>query len=143
MNSTKKADLMKELKVGRTMPIQLQIVAGTIYDVAYEDGREEGFAEGVRKGAESAMGKLEEAYSSGMQDANKVGSASFLACTALALHELYGFAALRCKRVIDLVSDKLLTTLHPAQWVEECRKIGVVIEDEDMLLELDGGIEDA
>lgn len=141
MNSKKKADLMKELKVGRTMPIQLQIVAGTIYDVAYEDGREEGFADGVRKGAESAMDKLEQAYSQGLQDANKVGSASFLACTALALHELYGFAALRCKRVIDLVSDKLLTTLHPSQWVEECRKIGVVIEDEDMLMDLDGGTE--
>lgn len=141
MSSTTKADLLKELKVSR-MPIQVQIMAGRLYDVAYESGREEGFAAGVRKGAESAMDKLEEAYTRGMQDANKVSSASFLACTAIALHELFGFASVRCKRVIDKVSDMLITTLHPSQWVEECRKIGVVIDDVDVLQELDGGAED-
>lgn len=141
MSNTTKADLLKELKVSR-MPIQVQIMAGRIYDAAYESGREEGFSTGVRKGAESALGKLEEAYTRGMQDANKVSSSSFLACTAIALHELYGFAALRCKRVIDKVSDMLLTTLHPSQWAEDCRKIGVVIDDVDVLSELDGGAED-
>ena len=135
MNNKTKADLMRELQVSR-MPIQVQIMAGKIFDVAHEAGREEGFSEGVRKGAESAMDKLEQAYSQGMQDANKVGSASFLACTALALHELHGFAAVRCKRVIDLVSEKLITTLHPSQWVEDCRKIGVIIDDMDILQEL-------
>jgi len=135
MKDKKKADLMKELGIKR-LPISLQIAYGTIYDEAYESGREEGFSEGVRKGAESALGKLEEAYTRGMQDANKVSSASFLACTAIALHDLYGFASVRCKRVIDKVSDMLITTLHPSQWVEECRKIGVVIDDMDVLQEL-------
>lgn len=136
MSSTTKADLLKELKVSR-MPIQVQIMAGRLYDVAYESGREEGFATGVCKGAESALDKLEEAYTRGMQDANKVSSASFLACTTVALHELFGFASVRLQRVIDRVSDLLLTTLHPSQWVEECRKLGVVIDDVDVLQELE------
>lgn len=129
-----KADFMKELKISR-YPIQVQIMAGRIYDQAYEAGREEGFNVGVCKGAESALNKLEDAYTRGMQDANKAGVSSFLACTAIALHELYGFAAMRCQRVIERVSDLLLTTLHPSQWVEDCRKIGVIIEDIDVLLE--------
>ena len=141
MKDKKKADLMKELGIKR-LPIALQIAYGTIYDEAYESGREDGFSEGVRKGAESALGKLEEAYTKGMQDANKVSAASFLACTTVALHELFGFASVRLQRVIDRVSHLLLTTLHPSQWVEECRKLGVVIDDVDVLQELEEGAED-
>ena len=129
-----KADLLKELKVSR-MPIQVQIMAGRIYDSAYEAGRAEGFSTGVRKGAESAMGKIEYAYSKGMREANEVSSISFLACTAIAVHKLFGFGEKRRQRLIDEVSHMLTTTLHPSQWIEECNKLGVVIEDMDVLQE--------
>lgn len=141
MKDTRKTDLLKELKVSR-MPIQVQIMAGRIYDAAYEAGRQDGFSTGVRKGAKSVVDKLDEAYTRGMQDANKVGSASFRACTAIALHELYGFASVRSQRVVDRIAHLLLTTLHPSQWIDECRKIGVVIDDIDVLQEWDGGAED-
>lgn len=142
MNEKTKADYKKSLKKAG-YPVGVMIGFDEIYNFAHEQGRMEGFETGVRNGAESALGKLEEAYTRGMQDANKVSSASFLACTAIALHELHGFASVRCKRVIDKISDMLITTLHPSQWVEECRKLGVVIDDEDVLQELDGGAEDA
>ena len=134
MNNKTKADLMRELQISR-MPIQVQIMAGKIFDAAHEAGREEGFSEGVRKGAESAMDKLEQAYSQGMTDANRVSSASFRACAALALHELYGFAAVRSQRVVDRIAEKLVMTLHPSQWADERRKIGVIIDDIDVLQE--------
>ena len=134
MKDTRKADLMKELGIKR-LPITLQIAYGTIYDEAYESGREEGFSAGVRKGAESAMSKLEEAYSRGMREANEVSAASFLACTAIAVHKLFGFGEKRRQRLIDEVTHMLTTTLHPSQWIEECRKLGVVIEDMDVLQE--------
>lgn len=129
-----KAELLKELKVSR-MPIQVQMIAGRLYDAGYESGREEGFSAGVRKGAESAMSKLEEAYSKGMREANEVSSAAFLACTAIAVHKLFGFGEKRRQRLIDEVAHMLTTTLHPSQWIEECRKLGVVIEDMDVLQE--------
>ena len=129
-----KADLLKELKVSR-MPIQVQIMAGRLYDEAYEAGRKEGFSSGVRKGAESAMDHLAEAYSRGQKEESEVNSAAFLACTAIATHRLYGFGEQRRQRLIDEVHHMLTTTLHPSQWIEECRKLGVVIEDMDSLLE--------
>ena len=137
-----KTDLLKELKVSR-MPITLQIQAGKIFDTAFEAGRQQGFSDGVRKGAESAFGKLEEAYDRGMREANEVSSASFLACTAIAVHKLFGFGEKRRQRLIDEVSHMLLTTLHPSQWVEECRKLGVVIDALDVLQEWEEGAEDA
>lgn len=136
-----KAECLKSLKISR-LPIALQVTAGRLFDEAYEHGRREGFEKGVRAGTESAMDKLEDAYSRGMHDANVTSSAAFLACASIALHELHGFAAVRCQRVIDRTAELLLTTLHPSQWVEECAKIGVVIDCIDSLIEYEGGTED-
>lgn len=130
-----KAECLKSLNISR-QPIAVQVMAGKLYDSGYELGQEDGYARGVRKGAESAVGKLAEAYEKGMRDANVSSSAAFLACACIALHELYGFAAVRCQRIVDRTAELMLTTLHPAEWVEECAKIGVVIEAIDVLKEL-------
>lgn len=135
-----KTDLLKELKVSR-MPITLQIQAGKIFDTAFEAGRQQGFSEGVRKGAESAFGKLEEACSSGIQYANRYNVAAFLACMSIALHDLYGFGAMRGQRTIDRISEMFLTTLHHSQWIEEVQKIGVEIDNLDVLQEIEGGMD--
>ena len=135
-----KADLLKELKVNR-MPISVQIQAGKIYDTAFEAGRQQGYNQGVRKGAESAFSKLEEAYSSGIRYANKYNATAFLACMSVALHDLYGFGAKRGQRAIDRISEMFLTTLHHSQWIEETQKIGVEIDNLDVLREADGGMD--
>ena len=135
-----KTDLLKELKISR-MPIALQIQAGKIFDKAFEAGRQQGFSDGVRKGEESALGKLEEACSSGIQYANRYNVAAFLACMSIALHDLYGFGAMRVQRTIDRISEMFLTTLHHSQWIEEVQKIGVEIDNLDVLQEIDGGMD--
>ena len=130
-----KAETLKALGVNR-MPISVQIMAGRLFDAGHELGCKEGFEKGVRKGAESAIDKLEEAYDKGAKDANATSSAAFLACASIALHELYGFAAIRCQRVVDRTAELMLKTLHPSEWVDECAKIGVVIDAVDVLKEL-------
>lgn len=118
------------------MPIAVQVMAGKLFDAGYNLGKQDGFSQGVRKGAESAIDRLGEAYDRGVKDANRTDSAAFLACASIALHELYGFAAVRCQRVVERTAELMLTTLHPSEWVEECAKIGVVIDELDMLREL-------
>lgn len=135
-----KTDLLKELKVSR-MPISVQIQAGKIFDTAFEAGRQQGYNQGVRKGAESALGKLEEACSSGIQYANRYNVAAFLACMSIALHDLYGFGAMRGQRAIDRISEMFLTTLNHSQWIGEVQKIGVEIDNLDVLQEIDGGMD--
>lgn len=135
-----KTDLLKELKVNR-MPISVQIQVGKIFDTAFEAGRQQGYNQGVRKGAESAFGKLEEACSSGIQYANRYNVAAFLACMSIALHDLYGFGAIRGQRAIDRISEMFLTTLNHSKWIGEVQKIGVEIDNLDMLQEIDGGMD--
>ena len=130
-----KDEFIRGLKISR-YPIAVQVAIGKIYDHAYEHGREEGYAQGVRRGAESAMDKLEESYVKGMDDAQKAGSALFLACVSIALHELHGFGVVRIQRVVDRAAHLMTTTLHTDELADKCAEMGVVIDDVDMLREL-------
>lgn len=134
-----KQEFIRQEQVNRRYPPTVQAMVGRLYDAAYKAGKHDGFRDGVRKGTESAISKLADAYSRGFQEAQEVDAATFLACMSLALHELHGFAAVRLRRVADRVAHLMKTTLHPSQWAEACAKIGVTIETVDALKELDEG----
>lgn len=122
------------------MPRLVQVLIGKIYDAAYEAGSADGFRRGVDEVAKRDEDIYRRMYDEGAHDANRLGSALFLAATCVALHEGFRFGAKRLKRVTERVGDLLIHTLTPSDLVKQCASFGVRIDyDED----IDGMEDDA
>lgn len=126
----KKQDFLRENNINRYGQL-MQVLVGRAWDAGHEEGRIAGFAEG----AKSVQSKFTDMYTAGSKDATEWMTSAYLACLSVALHRLYGFGAGRCQKVMDKVLDLLSTTLHPSDWAEECARIGVIIDDIDVLME--------
>lgn len=122
------------------MPKLVQVLAGRLYDAAFEAGRAEGFREGV----DAVAAKQEEIhrrmYDEGAKDANHFGSALFTAAACVALHEMFGFGAKRLNRVCEKIRDYLVSELTPTRLIRRCAEFGIKIDYAD---ELDGWEESA
>lgn len=81
-----KRDAVKDLT--RNMPALAQVNIGKAFD------------RGARLG-----------YSEGFKDANEFGSKTFIACTFLALHQVFGFGQQRLERLYPVIMEHLLDTL--------------------------------
>ena len=92
------------------------VIAGRAYDAGYKSGHYDGM-----KGA----------YIEGFVDANQYGSKMYIACSCLALRELYGFGPKRMQAVCDAIQHKLLTEIDISETIKRCQEeFGLVLEDE-------------
>lgn len=121
------------------MPITVQVMAGRLYDAAYEAGRNEGYRQGVDAVAEKEKDIYKAMYDQGVKDANHRGSAAFTVAACLVLHKLYGFGKSRLRRVADAIGDELIRMLDPADAVRQVRQWGIHIDyDDELAGEIDG-----
>jgi hypothetical protein len=92
------------------------VIAGKAYDAGYKNGHYDGM-----KGA----------YIEGFVDANEYGSKAVIACTCVALRDLYGFGQKRMQAVHDAIRHKLLTEIDISETIKRCQEeFGLVLEDE-------------
>lgn len=104
-----KREIMKQLG---SMSTYQQVIASRVYDAAYENGKADG-AEG--------------AYTQGFSDANRYACKTMIACSCLALHEVYGFGRDRMQRFGDAFRQKLLDVLDAHDAIKECEeRFGIV-----------------
>lgn len=128
-------DKKEFLRVNRVnqMPALVQVMAGRLYDAAYEHGKKEGY----RQGVEAYIAKQEDVhkrlYDQGAKDANHWGSAAFTAAACKVMHRLAGWGAIRLKRLVDGIGEELVGMIDPAELIKEVRGYGIRIEWEDML----------
>lgn len=107
-----KREVMQQLKGLSTYQ---QVIASRVYDAAYENGKKDG-----------AHG----AYTKGFSDANRYGCKVMIACSCLALHEVYGFGRDRMQRFADAFRQKLLDVLDAFDAIKECEeRFGIVFTD--------------
>lgn len=107
-----KKEIMQQLKGFSTYQ---QVVASRVYDAAYENGKKDG-AEG--------------AYTQGFSDANGYACKTMIACSCLALHEVYGFGRVRMQRFADSFRQKLLDVLDAHDAIKECEEhFGIAFTD--------------
>lgn len=118
------------------MPRVAQVLIGKLWDAAHEAGQAEGYRKGIDAVAREQEKIYTRMYEEGAKDATKRGSAAFSAAVCKALHELYGFGAVRCGRVVDEVAKQLVGMIDPAETIRELREWGVEIEWEDPLEEV-------
>lgn len=115
------------------MPRLVQVMAGRLYDAAFEAGRKEGY----RQGVDATIIKQEEVhraiYNQGAKDANHYGSAAFTAAACDVMHELFGFGTLRLKRMVDGIGERLINMIDPGEVIRRVRALGIHIEYDDML----------
>lgn len=105
---TTKKDLIKDLTKGQS--VYTQVLVGKAFDRGIEEG-----------------------YRNGFKDANHYGSTCFIACTLLALNDVFGFSTVRMARLVPAIQDKLLDTLCAMDAVEECkRRFGLVINEGEL-----------
>lgn len=77
-----------------------------------------------------AEGKVD-GYNEGFKDANSYGCQVMIACSCLALREVYGFGVERMQRYAKAFRDKLLYTIDGRDAVKECQeRFNIVFEDE-------------
>ena len=92
------------------------VIAGRAYDAGYQNGKADG-AEG--------------AFTEGFSQANRYGSKAFIACTCLALRELYGFGAKRMQDICNAIQEKLLTEIDINETIKRCEEeFGLMLLDE-------------
>lgn len=92
------------------------VIAGRAYDAGYQNGKADG-AEG--------------AFTEGLTAANRYGSKAFIACTCLALRELYGFGAKRMQDICNAIQEKLLTEIDINETIKRCEEeFGLMLLDE-------------
>lgn len=81
---------------------------------------DQGFAQGSAEG-----------YNEGFKDANRYGCRVMIACSCLALHEVYGFGEERMQRYAAAFRAKLLDTLDALDAIKECEeRFNIIFEDE-------------
>jgi hypothetical protein len=128
-----KQEFMKANAVNQ-MPRLVQVMAGRLYDAAYEEGRAAGFRQGVDHVAEKQEEVYSAMYEKGAKDATHRGSAAFTIAACMVLHDWYGFRKKRLNRVVDGIADRLLHMFSPSEAVELVRSWGVHVEYEDELM---------
>ena len=111
----------------------VQVLAGRIYDEAYEAGRREGHRQGVDSVLLEQEEILRRTYDKGATEANHFGSAFFTAAACCALEDTYKFGRIRLKRFFDRLGYLLKTELTPARMIKRCAKRGIQIEYADEL----------
>lgn len=133
-----KQEFMRINRVNQ-MPRMVQVLAGRLYDAAFEAGR----AEGYRQGVDATIAKNEDAYKAvyeeGAKDANRWGSAAFTAACCEVMHANWGFGRKRLKRLVDGIGNTLITMISPAELIRKVRSYGIRIEYDDLL---DADLED-
>lgn len=116
-----KREVMKQLGSMSTMT---QVIASRVYDAAYENGKTDG-----AKGA----------YTEGFSAANKYACKTMIACSCLALHEVYGFGRDRMQRFAEAFRQKLLDVLDAHDAIKACKeRFGIALEDPVLEVEEDG-----
>lgn len=126
------------------MPKLVQVMAGRLYDAAFEAGRKEGYRQGVDAVALKEQEIHKAMYEHGAQDATHRGSAAFTVAACKVLRRLYKFGPKRLKTVVDGIAEELMGMLDPAEAVREVRSWGIHIEyDDELAGELDGWEETA
>ena len=127
-----KKEFLRVNKVNQ-MPALVQVMAGRLYDAAFEHGKQEGY----RQGVEAYIAKQEDVhkrlYDQGAQDANHWGSAAFTAAACKVMHRLAGWGAIRLKRLVDGIGEELVGMIDPSATIAEVRKYGIKIEWDEML----------
>lgn len=97
------------------MPIYQQVIASRVYDAAYENGKTDG---------------AKDAYNAGFSAANRYACKTMIACSCLALNEVYGFGRDRMQRFADAFRQKLLDVLDAYDAIKECEeRFGIAFED--------------
>lgn len=86
-------DKKEFLRVNRVnqMPALVQVMAGRLYDAAFEAGRQEGYRQGVDAYIAKEAEVHKRIYDQGAQDANHWGSAAFTAAACSVMHQLAGW----------------------------------------------------
>ena len=108
-----KREIMRQLGGPSTYQ---QVIASRVYDAAYQNGK-----------ADGAQG----AYTQGFSDANRYACKTMIACSCLALHDVYGFGRVRMQRFADRFRQKLLDVLDAFDAIKECEeRYGIAFEDE-------------
>lgn len=115
------------------MPRLIQVLAGRLYDAAFEAGKKEGFRQGVDAVANKESEIHKRIYDQGAKDANHFGSAAFSAAACIALHDHFGFGKIRLKRAMDSISETLIGMLEPSKAIKRVREWGINIEYGEML----------
>lgn len=107
-----KREIMQQLKGLSTYQ---QVIASRVYDAAYENGKTDG-----------AKGE----YDRGFSAANRYACKTMIACSCLALHEVYGFGKDRMQRFADAFRQKLLDVLDAYDAIKECEeRFGIMLTD--------------
>lgn len=100
----------------RGLPPYSAVIAGKAYDAGYKNGHFDG---------------MKSAYTEGCVDATLYGRRAHIACTCLALRELYGFGPKRMQAVRDAIQHKLLTEIDISETIKRCQEeFGLMLEDE-------------
>lgn len=98
-----------------SMSVYQQVIASRVYDAAYQNGKTDG---------------AQDAYIQGFSTANKYACKTMIACSCLALHEVYGFGRDRMQRFAVAFRQKLLDVLDAHDAIKECEEhFGIVFED--------------
>lgn len=115
------------------MPYLVQVLAGRLYDAAFEAGKAEGFRQGVDAVAIKEQEIHRAMYERGAQDATHRGSAAFVVAACIVLRRLHKFGKLRLNRIVDQIAEELMCMLDPAEAVRLVRSWGVHVEYDDEL----------
>lgn len=133
-----KQEFIRQNKVNQ-MPRLVQVLAGKLFDAAYEVGRVEGYRQGVDAVAEKSGEIYKAMYDEGAKDANHFGSALFTAAACCVMHDYSGWGKVRLSRLCDRIGHLLTTELTPTRLIERCASFGIKIDYADELAgELDG-----
>lgn len=107
-----KREIMRQLG---SMSTYQQVIASRVYDAAYQNGKTDG-AEG--------------AYNAGFSAANRYACKTMIACSCLALHEVYGFGRDRMQRFAVAFRQKLLDVLDAFDAIKKCEEhFGIKFDD--------------
>lgn len=127
-----KKEFLRVNKVNQ-MPALVQVLAGKLYDAAFEAGRKHGFRQGVDQCAIKSEEIHQAFYHKGAEDSNHFGSAAFITAACRVMRRRYRWGKIRMNRLSDEVGKELMDMLDPAEAIRELRKLGVHVEWGDLL----------
>lgn len=115
--SNREADkraIMAQLPKGSS--ILMTVNASKAYDAGYANGQKDA---------------KQEAYNKGFSDANHYASKVMIACSCLALSEVFGFGEQRMQRFAEAFRSKLIDVLDGNDAIRECtERFGITLTDE-------------
>ena len=127
-----KQTFLRENRVNQ-MPKLVQVLAGRLYDAAFEHGKKEGFRQGIDQCALKRDEIHKAFYDQGAKDSNHFGSACFIAAACQVMRRRYRWGKMRMNRLSYEVGQEQMGMIDPAAVIRELRKLGVHIEYDDML----------